>query len=81
MGGTYYKKGDWNVICDRCGYERKASECRPTWEGYFVCEDTCWEPRQPQDFVRGVPDKQSVPIPRPERAWSFTEDYLTAEDY
>ena len=61
-----FKLGDWNVICDRCGMDRKASACRMTWDNLFVCSDTCWEPRHPQDFVVGIPDNQSVPIARPE---------------
>ena len=62
----YFKLGDWNVQCDRCGTKRKASECRYTQDELFVCADTCWEPRHPQDFVVGIPDNQSVPIARPD---------------
>ena len=61
----HVKHGDWNVICDRCGMKRKASECRTTWDNLFVCRTTCWMPRHPQDFVVGVPDDQTVPIARP----------------
>ena len=61
----FYKPGDWNVICDRCGMKRKASECRTTWDNLFVCRE-CWMPRPPQDFVRGVPDDQTVPTARPD---------------
>lgn len=42
-----------------------ASELRRTWDGFYVCEE-CWEPRHPQDFVRGVPDNPSVPWTRPD---------------
>ena len=61
----YIRHGDWNVICDRCGMKRKASECRITWDNLFVCRTTCWMPRHPQDFVEGVADDQTVPIARP----------------
>lgn len=61
-----YKPGDWKVICDRCGMDRYASECRMNWQGLFVCSDTCWEPRHPQDFVKAIPDYQTVPIARPD---------------
>ena len=57
-------RGNWNVICDFCGRKRKASECRMTWDNFFVCADTCWQPRHPQDFVRGVADDQTVPVVR-----------------
>lgn len=60
----YYKPGDYNVICDECGFKRKASECRKRWDGAFVCADTCWEPRHPQDFVKAKHDRQRVPLPR-----------------
>ena len=61
----YYAPGDHNVQCDRCDFKRKASECKMTWDNLFVCADTCWEPRQPQDFLRGFPDYQNVDIARP----------------
>ena len=69
----YYKKGDWNVICDRCGFKRKASECRMQWNNLFVCYPECYEERNAQDFLRGFPDHQSVPIARPEQ----TDVFLT----
>lgn len=62
----YYKHGDYNVICDRCGFKYKASETKLEWTGFLVCR-TCYEERHPQDFVRGVKDVQQVPIARPER--------------
>lgn len=62
---NYYKPGDYNVICDRCGMKRKASSCRMTWDNLFVCADRCWMPRHPQDFVESVEDDQTVPIARP----------------
>lgn len=52
--------GDWNAECYVCGRKYKASEMRKHWQGYMVC-DKDWEPRQPQDFVRGVPDQQTPP--------------------
>lgn len=36
----------------------------------MVCEDD-WEPRQPQDFVRGVADYQAPPWTRPEQGDVF----------
>ena len=84
MGSAdYYKKGDWNVICDQCGRKRKASECRLTWENYFVCADTCWQPRHPQDFVHSIADRQTVPIARPDtvRAVSSTTLSSNASKY
>lgn len=67
---TFFKHGDHNVVCDYCGYNAKASECRYTWDGFFV-HAHCWEPRQPQDFVRGVRDVQTVTPTRPQVAPVF----------
>lgn len=61
----YYKAGDNNCICDRCGFKYKASELKRTWDGLWVCSKD-WEPRHPQDFVRGVEDYQRARISRPE---------------
>ena len=61
----FVKHGDWNVICDKCGFKRKASECRMQWDNLFVCKE-CFDVRHPQDSVRGVPDYQAVPIARPD---------------
>ena len=69
MSNTY-KKGDWNAICDSCGRKFKASQLRRRWDGLRVCKDD-WEPRHPQDFLRGKPDKPSVPWSRPEQADTF----------
>ena len=38
----------------------------------MVCQD-CWEPRQPQDFVRGVADIQAPPWTRPEGTDVFVD--------
>ncbi len=62
----------YHAICDRCGAKRWAEELRKEWDGLMVCADTCWEPRNPQDFVRGVQDKQNPPWVRPEPADVFT---------
>lgn len=73
-----YKKGDWAVICDKCGRNRYASECRYNWQNQFVCSDTCWEIRHPQDFVHGVEDDQTVPIVRPDIIQSTGETTLSS---
>lgn len=67
----FYKLNDYNVYCDRCGCKRKASECILEWNGLYVCRQTCFEERQPQDFVRGLNDNQSVPIARPRGTLQF----------
>ena len=65
-----YKHGAWNTACDRCGFKYKNTQIRQEWNGLRTCHgegtNDCWEPRQPQGFVRGKRDKQTVPWTRPE---------------
>lgn len=61
----HYVPGDWNVACSMCGRKRKASQMVRNWQGMWRCPEHN-EPRQPQDFVRAVPDVQSVPFAQPE---------------
>jgi hypothetical protein len=63
---TFYAKGDWNAICDICGRQFKASQMKQRWDGFMTCIGD-WEPRQPQDFVRGVADTIKVPWSRPDQ--------------
>jgi hypothetical protein len=65
-----YVRGDWKAICDVCGRLYKGSQLRARWDGMMVCKDD-WEPRHPQDFVRGVADVQAPPWTRPEPADKF----------
>lgn len=70
----------WRVICDRCARKRWNHELRLEWTGLRVCADTCFEKRHPQEFVRGVRDKQTVPWARPEPDDTFVLEYLRRED-
>lgn len=66
----YYAHGQWNVICDVCGGKFKSNELRKRWDNLMVCSGD-WEPRQPQDFVKGVADIQAPPWTRPEQSDVF----------
>lgn len=66
MADEHYIPGGFYRICERCGFKRRNWDTRKEWNGLIVCVDTCWEARQPQDFVRGRIDRQTVPDPRPE---------------
>lgn len=57
-------QGDWNVQCYQCGFKDKASKMVRNWQGYYV-HPYHNEPRQTQDFVRGVPDNQIPPWVQP----------------
>lgn len=65
-----WDNGGWNVICDACGRQFKDSELQLRWDGLMVCSGD-WEPRQPQDFVHGVADKQAPPFTRAEQQDTF----------
>lgn len=55
--------GDWNIRCDACGRKLKGSQARQMWNGNQVCQ-RCWEPRQPQDFVRAIVENPTPPFVR-----------------
>jgi hypothetical protein len=74
----YYKDGDYNGICDQCGFKYKFSKLKKTWNGLYTCSK-CFEIRNPQDYVRGVRDQQSVPVDRPETPDEFVD--VTFIDY
>jgi len=59
-----FRLGSWNVICDRCGQQHKAESLRQEWTGLRVC-NRCWEPRHPQERLRGKADRQAPPWTRP----------------
>ena len=61
---NFLRKGTNNVECDRSGFKIKATEGRKEWNGYFVYKKF-WERRQPQDFLRGFPDRQQPDVSRP----------------
>lgn len=59
----FFKLGDHNVICDKCGFKYKSSAMRKQWDNLYVCHE-CFDVRHPQDFVRSIKDNQTVPIAR-----------------
>ncbi len=72
MPSTSFKKGTWKAVCDRCGFDYHADQLKKTWDNFYVCKE-CWEPRHPQDFVKGVKDDPSVPWTRPEQTSTETD--------
>ncbi len=57
---TTYKAGNWNAICDVCGFKFKATEMKKRWDGLMVCEKD-YELDHPQKYLRVREDKTSVP--------------------
>lgn len=59
----YFVEGDWNGVCGICGRAFKFSELKIRWDGIWADAD-CFNPRQPQDFLRAVKDVQAPPVVR-----------------
>lgn len=75
-----YIAGDHWVECMRCGLEYRRSNMKTEWNGSIVCSP-CWEPRHPQDFVRGTEDDQAAKgIVNPPTEENYTTD-LPASQY
>jgi len=66
----YLELDDWNAVCAECGRKFKASQLRRHWQEYWVCA-AHWEPRHPQDFVRGAPASALPPWTQPAPTNSF----------
>lgn len=66
----HYKPGSFYRICDRTGFAVRAEHTQKQWNNIIV-RDRSFENRQPQDFVRGRRDDQTVPQPRPRSANVF----------
>jgi hypothetical protein len=60
----HFKMGSFYRTDDRTGFPQRAERTRREWNNLIV-DEKVWEPRQPQDLVKGVPDIQSVPDARP----------------
>ena len=64
MGSAdHYSDGQWNFFCDLCGKKAKSGTGVKTWNNLYVCRHHK-EVRNPQDFVKGVRDEQTVPWSR-----------------
>ena len=68
----YLKMGEWNSICDLCGFKFKSSELRKRWDG-LMADKLCYELRHPQDFLRVPREDISVPWARPQGENTFIE--------
>lgn len=61
----YLDLGNWNAECGMCGRKRKASEMKQLppgvpGAGLYVCNEHDYK-RNPQDYVRGMPDNMTPP--------------------
>jgi hypothetical protein len=72
-----YKPGDYNAICDVCGFKHKASQLKQRWDGLMVCAED-FETRHPQDLIRIPTENPAVPWSRPEPTDDFIDvPYIT----
>jgi len=67
---NYFKSGEWNFICDVCGFKKKISEGRKRWDGLLVCHED-WEVDHPQKYLRVRETGTAVPIIRDEPTDNF----------
>ncbi len=74
--GVQYKPGSFYRADDRTGFVTRAGETKEEWTGMIV-DRKVWEARQPQDFVRGVADDQTVPSARPDPPPAFVGPIFT----
>lgn len=70
VDNSYYVPGQWNVLCDVCGFRFKSGKIKKRWDGLLVCKDD-WETDHPQKYIRVREDGQSVPYIRDEPADQF----------
>lgn len=82
MRTTWYEPGDWNALCDVCGFKFKASQLKERWDGLHVCESD-WEQRHPQELIRPAEEAPALPWTRPEGTDvsvgpSYSDSYETA---
>ncbi len=69
--GSFYRTSDFS------GFKTRSYDTEKLWNGLWVRRDKEAEPRQSQDFVRGMPDQQSVPEPRSRPVDSFVGPLFT----
>ncbi len=75
----HYVPGSFYRICDITGFKVRAERTHKMWSG-TIRRIQSWEPRQPQDFVKGVRDDQAVSDPRPRQIDRFiNQDNMQAQ--
>ncbi len=71
----YWNPGDHYILDDMTGFKRRASKCRLIPSGQtgnlYVELGRHYEVEHPQDFVQGIADDQTVPIPRSRQVDQF----------
>lgn len=80
--GVQFMMGSFYRTDDRSGFVNRAENTKQEWNELIVSKKL-WEPRQPQDFVKGVADNQFVPDSRSENPalWQGPLNYQLVNDY
>lgn len=77
MSKSHAHKGDWNAICDVCGFKFKASRLKERWDGLMVCKED-FEVRHSSDYYRApIGEESKVPWTRPSPADSLVDVTFT----
>lgn len=58
--------GDWNALCDVCGFKFKSCDLKKRWDGYMVCKED-WEPKHPSLMYKAPKSEAGIP-------WSRSDD-------
>lgn len=75
----YLRQGDWNAMCWECGRKKKAGDLWKYWQGYYICPRH-WNPRQPQDFAKGVAEHITPPWVQPMAEYIYgISDFICTE--
>jgi len=75
-----FREGQFRAICDRCGFKFWSGELRLTWNNLRVCAED-FEPRNRQEFVRGVPADKAPYGSKAIGEYTFlSPNEVTAED-
>lgn len=67
------------AICDFSGFKVPLSHLVKNWNGMMV-DRRFVDRRNPQDFLRGIPDRQNLPFARPEQPDVFISGPITPDD-
>jgi len=60
-----YSHGEWNAVCQVCGFKFKARDLRERWDGLRVCRDD-WEARHVTEFQKTEAEDITVPFSIPD---------------
>lgn len=71
----YYSPGEWNAVCDVCGFRFKSGKLRKRWDGLMVCTED-FEYDHPQKYIRVEETSQAVPWARQDTVQDTHTCYL-----